>query len=296
MLPELKPQPLRYVLTVIDEGGFRNAARKLHRTQPALSMAVRDLEEKLGQRLFEKSNKGTLTPFGEYCVPRFRDLLNQHDRLAQDLLAQAEGRAGRVNLATVPSVASRLMPEFLATFIAQHPGLDINLHDENAEFVCRMVATGEVDLGISSLWGPDERLAYTHLFEDNVGVVCRQDHWLAARKTLSWQDLGGERFISNGTSRLLENSAAASLLDNQAFYISNMISLIAMLEAGGGITTLPRLAFPENSQYLKFIPLHDPHLVRGIGVIKATDRSPSPASSALESMILERLQGWTIDH
>lgn len=291
MFPELKPQPLRYVLAVIDESGFRSAARQLHRTQPALSMAVRDLEAKLGRALFEKGNKGTLTPFGEYCVPRFRDLLNQHDRLAQDLVAHAEGRAGRVTLATVPSVASRLMPEFLAAFIAEHPGLDISLHDENAEFVCRMVATGEVDLGISSLWGPDERLEYQHLFEDSVGVVCHRDHPLAARETLGWRDLVGERFISNGTSRLLENSAAASLLDNQAFYISNMISLIAMLEAGAGITTLPRLAFPENSPSLRFIPLRDPHLVRGIGVITASGRSLSPAGEALKALILDRLTG-----
>lgn len=286
---ELKMQPLRYALAVWEEGSFHGAARQLHRSQPALSMAIRDLEERLGQPLFEKSHKGQLTPYGDYCLPRFRELIKQHDRLARDLQQVALGQQGRVTLATVPSVASRLMPEFLAAFIAQYPNININLHDENAEFVCRMVASGEVDLGISSVWAHDERLEYTHLFEDNVGVVLHRDHRLASRQNLQWQELKKERFIANGTSRLLHNTAAASLVDNNDFYISNMISLIAMLEAGSGITTLPRLAFPLDNRKLCFIPLSEPRLVRRISIIKQANRSLSPSAQALEQVILKRL-------
>lgn len=290
MALELKRQPLRYVLAVVEEGSFHGAAKQLHRSQPALSMAIRDLEERLGQPLFEKSQKGQLTPYGEYCLPRFRELIKQHDRLATDLQHVALGQQGRVTLATVPSVASRLMPEFLAAFIAEYPHININLHDENAEFVCRMVANGEVDLGISSVWAPDEHLSYTHLFEDNIGVVLHRDHPLANRESLQWQELEEERFIANGTSRLLEKTAAASLVDNNDFYISNMISLIAMLEAGSGITTLPRLAFPVDNQKLRFVPLSEPKLVRQIGIIKLANRSLSPSAQALEEVILKRLK------
>lgn len=291
MALELKIQPLRYVLAVWEEGSFHGAARQLHRSQPALSMAIRDLEERLGQPLFEKSQKGQLTPYGEYCLPRFRELIKQHDRLANELQHLAKGKEGRVTLATVPSVASRLMPEFLASFIAEYPSININLHDENAEFVCRMVANGEVDLGISSLWAQDDHLSYTHLFEDSIGVVLHRDHPLAFRNSLQWQELKNERFIANGTSRLLKNTAAASLVDNNDFYISNMISLLAMLEAGSGITTLPRLAFPIDNQKLCFVPLREPMLVRRIGIIKLANRSLSPSAQALEQAILRQLTG-----
>ncbi|MCL7945496.1 LysR family transcriptional regulator [Marinobacter sp. ATCH36] len=289
MALELKIQPLRYVLAVSEEGSFHSASRLLHRSQPALSMAIRDLEERLGQPLFEKSQKGQLTPFGEYCLPRFRELIKQHDRLANELQYVAQGQQGRVALATVPSIASRLMPEFLAAFIAEYPNININLHDENAEFVCRMVANGEVDLGISSVWAQDEHLSYTHLFEDNIGVVLHRDHRLANRESLQWQELKEERFITNGTSRLLKNTAAATLVDNNDFYISNMISLLAMLEAGSGITTLPRLAFPVDNHKLCFVPLNEPKLIRQIGIIKLANRSLSPSAQALERVILKRL-------
>lgn len=291
---ELKIQPLRYVLAVREEGSFHGAALKLHRSQPALSMAIRDLEEKLGQPLFEKTHKGQLTPFGEYCLPRFRELINQHDRLANELEHMAKGHQGRVTLATVPSVASRLMPEFLAAFVAEYPDININLHDENAEFVCRLVANGEVDLGISSMWVQDASLEFSPLFEDNVGVVMRKDHPLAGRQSLKWQELTDERFIANGTSRLLKGTPAAILVDNNDFFISNMISLLAMLEAGSGITTLPRLAFPVGNDKLCFIPLSEPKLVRQIGIIKQASRSLSPSAQALEKMIHGRLAGMAI--
>lgn len=294
MTIELKIQPLRYVMAVWEEGSFHGAALKLHRSQPALSMAIRDLEERLGQPLFEKAHKGQLTPFGEYCLPRFRELVTQHDRLANELQHLAEGHQGRVTLATVPSVAGRLMPEFLAAFVAEYPEININLHDENAEFVCRLVASGEVDLGISSMWVHDESLAFSPLFEDNVGVVMRKDHPLARHNSLKWQELTEERFIANGTSRLLKHTPAASLVDNNDFFISNMISLLAMLEAGSGITTLPRLAFPVGNDKLCFIPLSEPKLVRQIGIIKQASRSLSPSAQALEKMIHARLAGMAI--
>ncbi|TKV69342.1 LysR family transcriptional regulator [Marinobacter panjinensis] len=294
MALELKIQQLRYVLAVWEEGSFHGAARQLHRSQPALSMAIRDLEERLGQPLFEKNQKGQLTPYGEYCLPRFRELIKQHDRLASDLQHAAEGQQGRVTLATVPSVASRLMPEVLAAFIAEYPHININLHDENAEFVCRMVANGEVDLGISSVWAQDEHLSYTHLFEDNIGVVLHRDHRLANRESLQWQELKNERCIANGTSRLLKHTAAAGLVNNNDFYISNMISLLAMLEAGSGITTLPRLAFPVDNLKLRFVPLSEPKLVRRIGIIKLANRSLSPSAQVLERLIMKRLAGSAI--
>lgn len=290
MLPDLKIQQLRYVIAVVEEGGFNAAAKRMHRTQPALSMAVRELEHRLGHDLFERGSKNRLTPFGEYCVPRFRDLMGQHDRMAKEVINHAEGQQGHIHIATVPSVASRIMPSFLAEFIERFPGLNISLHDENAHYVCQMVAHGEVDLGITSLWHSDEELEYTHLFEDKIGVVCHRNHPLSSQETLDWQSLQGEKLIRNGTSRLLINTTASELVENSAFYISNMISLIAMLEAGAGITTLPRLAFPEHSADLRFIPLHEPDVVRRIGLIKAANRTLAPAAQAMQAFILEKLR------
>lgn len=289
MLPELKIQPLRCVLAIVDEGGFHAAARQLHRTQPAVSMAVRELEQRLGEPLFEKGGKAALTPFGRYCLPRFRELITRHDRLSRELWAQVQKQAGHVDMAAVPSVASRLMPRLLSDFIQRYPDLRVSLQDGSADFVRRLVAGGEVELGLTSLWQQDDELAFTALMRDSVGVVCRDDHPLAECSELGWAALQGQVLIRNGTSRLLEGTAAEPLLAESAFDISNMISLTAMLVAGIGITTLPRLAFPEEYERLRFIPLVDPMVERELGLLRPAKRSLSPAAQAMAAFVVEAL-------
>jgi len=290
MLPELKPQPLRCVLAIADYGGFHAAAKHLHRSQPAVSMAVRDLEARLGQALFDKhGGKAALTPYGQWCLPRFRELVAQHDRVSRDALAMARHQAGRVDIATVPSVASRLMPDLLARFVIDYPGIEINLQDGHSELVCQKVLSGDVELGITSLWQAEEGLDFLALLHDDIGVVCRDDHPLAGQESLHWHELIGQPLIRNGTSRLLAGSPAAGLLEHSALSISNMISLTAMLEAGIGITTLPRLAFPEEHLRLRFVPLAAPHLERRIGLIRRARVSLSPAAAAMQRHVMNRL-------
>ncbi|MCW4149788.1 LysR family transcriptional regulator [Halomonas sp. 18H] len=289
MLPELKIQPLRYVLAIVDEGGFHAAARQLHRTQPAISMAVRELERQLGEPLFEKGGKAALTPFGTYCLPRFRELITQHDRLSRELAAQVHQQAGHVDMAAVPSVASRLMPHLLNDFTQRHPALRVSLQDGNADFVRQLVVSGDVELGLTSLWQSEAELSFTPLMRDTVGVVCRDDHVLASRRQVNWEALQGQVLIRNGTSRLLEGTVAEPLLQQSAFDISNMISLTAMLVAGIGVTTLPRLAFAEEYERLRFIPLANPRVEREIGLLRMSQRSLSPAAKAMESFIIEEL-------
>ena len=290
MLPELKLQPLRCVLAIIDQGGFHAAAKHLHRSQPAVSMAVGELESRLGQALFEKgSGKAQLTPFGQWCEPRFRELVAHHDRLSRGVLAMASHQAGRVDIAAVPSVASRLMPAILASFVVDYPGIEISLHDGNSDLVRRMVIKGEVEIGITSLWQAEEGLDFMPLLHDAVGVVCRDDHPLARRDRLHWRELSGHALIRNGTSRLLEGSPAAGLLAHSTLYVSNMISLTAMLEAGIGLTTLPHLAFQEEHSRLRFIALAEPLLERQIGLLCRSQVSLSPAASAMRHHVRAHL-------
>ncbi|MGO2132569.1 MAG: LysR substrate-binding domain-containing protein [Halomonas sp.] len=290
MLPELKITPLRYVLAVVDQGGFHAAARQVHRTQPALSMAIRELESRLGEALFERGNQATLTPFGEYCVPRFRELITQHDRLSRELVAQVAREAGHLDMAAVPSVASRLMPRLLADFVAHYPGIRVSLHDGNADYVREQVLAGEVDLGLTSLWEGDAALGFTPLMRDALGVVCRDDHPFAGRQSVHWKELMQESLIGNGTSRLLQGTDAAALLEHHTFYISNMISLTAMLVAGLGVTTLPKLAFPEEYERLRFIPLSEPRVEREIGLLQLAGRSLSPGARAMAEFVRQALE------
>ncbi len=293
MLPEFKIAQLRHFVWVAELKGFHAAAEKACRTQPAISLSIRDLESKLGAALFEKRNAKTtmtqLTPFGCQFLPKAKDLIAHHDRVSLDMALMREHKSGHLRIASVPSIACRMLPEVLASFVANVPDLHISFYDDNSEAVLRMVENQQVDLGIASLWQEEEHTdkSFIPIWEDRIGVVCRHDHPLADAKELHWKELRKQRLINNGTSRLLEDSEAAPLLGDSQFYISNMLSLIAMLEAGIGITTLPWFAFPKDNTNLRFIPLQTPTVVRHIGIVQLNGKSLSPAAQALADFIIE---------
>ncbi|MHC6225196.1 LysR family transcriptional regulator [Pseudomonas sp. X10] len=291
MLPELKIAQLRYFVLVADLKSFHGAARQAYRTQPAISLAVRELEQKLGQALIEKGGgRVELTPFGEHCLPLFRGLIEHHDRIAREATLLAQHEIGQVSIATVPSVASRLLPGPLGRFVADHPNVQVSIQDGTADSVQQLLAQGQVDFGISSMWMADEQIEFVPILHDQMGVVCRADHPLVhADGALHWSQLQGLPMIRNGTSRLLEGTDAECLLEHSRLFVSNMISLIAMLEEGVGISTLPYLAFPLENEKLTFLPLAEPKVERQIGMLTRKGRSLSPAAQALMGFLTAQL-------
>lgn len=290
MLPDLKIVQLRHFVWVHELQGFHAAAEKAHRTQPAISLSIRDLEGKLGQALFERRNaraaRPELTPFGLQFMTYAKELIAHHDRVIKDMSLIAQHKSGHLRIASVPSIASRLLPDILTRFIGDATDLHVSLFDDSSEVVLAMVENQQVDFGIASLWEAESDIRFIPIWEDSIGVVCRSDHRLADEVELSWQQLRGERLIANGTSRLLAGTEAEELVADAQFYMSNIISLLAMLEAGMGITTLPRFAFPPEHSQLRFIPLNDPLVSRAIGIVCLANRSLPVAAQALLEFIL----------
>lgn len=298
MVADLKTTQLRHFVWVAELKGFHAAAEKAHRTQPAISLSVRDLESKLGQVLFEKRNskstRAELTPFGLYFLPKAKELIEHHDRVAADMQLLAKYQSGHLRLASVPSIASRVLPEILQSFTADHPSLHISFFDDNSDGVLQMVENQKVDFAISHL-AEEQRHSdklFIPLWRDQIGVVCLRDHPLAGEKDLHWQQLEPYKMIGNGTSQLLAGSDVAPLIEESQFYISNMISLVAMLQAGLGITTLPWYAFPQDNTKLTFVPLKQPHIERSIGIVMLNNKSLTPPAQALVDFIVSKHQSF----
>ncbi|MDV2116866.1 LysR family transcriptional regulator [Alcaligenes faecalis] len=294
MLPEFRIAQLRHFVWVAELKRFHAAADKARRTQPAISLSIRDLENKLGELLFEKRNtktaKAELTPFGKHFLSKAKELIAHHDRVSHEMMLMAKYKTGHLRLASVPSIASQVLPALLERFLEQAPELHVSFFDDSSDAVLKMVEMQQVDFGICHLFHEHEHYdkVFTQIWEDQIGVVCPVNHPLAKKETLHWKELCQHRLIANGTSRLLEDSEARPLLELSQFYVSNMISLIAMLEAGFAVTTLPRYAFPRESQTLRFIPLSTPTVVRRIGIVTLREKSLSPAAQAMVDFILQQ--------
>ncbi|MCV6590327.1 MAG: LysR substrate-binding domain-containing protein [Marinobacterium sp.] len=293
----LKLQQLYHFALVAQEKGFRNAASRANRSQAAISSSIRELENSLGQALFEHGNKARLTPFGRASLPRIEALLHQAEQLENDLLALARGENGRIRIASIPSVASRLLPAVLAEFSAHYPDVEVELEDDTAERVEARLRQGDVDIALGHQVEQCSELSFKPLCCDPIGIVCCQLHPLARLgRPLHWRDLARHNLIYNGTVRLLGNTPLHELMQNARYRVSNMMSLYSMLEHGIGVTTLPRLATSAAHPALVWLPLKSPKLERTIGIQQRADRTLSPPAQTFYALCCEQLGQEGFDH
>ncbi|EDL53632.1 LysR substrate-binding domain-containing protein [Vibrio mediterranei] len=287
----IKLQQLRHFVMVVEEGGFRAASNRANRSQAALSTSIKELEKNLGQALFESGNKSKLTPFGEICLPKVIQFLNVYSALDNDLRAAAAGQQGRVRIASVPSVAAKLIPSVLGAFCEQFPNVEVSLIDDNAAGVEARLLSGEVDLALgNSSHLEDGAIEFTPLISDPIGVVCLKDNPIASQSEgIEWQTLLQQPFIRNGTCKLLDPTPARALSEQALYSVENITSLFSVLELGIGITTLPKLAFPTNETRLVWLPLIDPPLQRQIGIFRLTERTISPQAQAFHDLCVTYL-------
>lgn len=291
----MKLQQLRHFLFIVEEGGFRAAANRANRSQAAISASIKELEKTLEQRLFEVGNKAVLTPFGESCVPKIQQFLSIYQGLEDDLQAIASGEKGKIRIASVPSLVTRLLPSVLVAYSKKHPDIEIVLIDDNAVGVANRLLTGEVDLALGNCTSINQNdIDFTPLISDPVGVVCLKTNELNSdfdqSQGLKWQQLMTQPFIYNGTCRLLENTPAEALNRKARYTVENITSLFSLLRNDLGITTLPKLAFPSNEPELVWINLLDPSLNRQIGIFKLANKTISPPAQAFYELCVAYVQ------
>ncbi|AMN66991.1 LysR family transcriptional regulator [Psychrobacter sp. P11G5] len=296
----MKLQQLRHFLFVVEEGGFRAAADRANRSQAALSASIKELEKTLGQRLFESGNKATLTSFGETCLPKIEQFLTIYKALEDDLKASASGDKGKIRIASVPSLVTKLLPSVLVEYSKKYPDIEIVLIDDNSVGVANRLLAGEVDLALGNCTSMDQAdIDFTPLISDPIGVVCLKSNSLnqlnsqlknQRKKGLKWQQLITQPFIYNGTCRLLENTPAEVLNRNARYTVENITSLFSLLRNDLGITTLPKLAFPSNEPELVWIDLLEPSLDRQIGIFKLANKTISPSAQAFYELCIKYVQ------
>ena len=272
----LRLEALRVFVEVAEHGNIKDASDKLLRTTSALSMTLKQIEDRLGCPLFETDRKSSLTEMGRFLYEQAVVLVRDFDRAMERIEAQAKGRSGRLRIASVPSVATLVLPAFLGGFLAQRPDLEIDLVDTDSTDVRRLVEAGQVDLGVAGLAPDTPGIGWEPVFRDPFRLVCRADSPLAGfGAPLGWEDIAGP-LILNEAARGLTAPGFQRLAGAARFSVRNVASLLAMVQAGMGVTLLPALATTALPAGLVARALQDPACVRSVGLCWREGRVPSP--------------------
>jgi DNA-binding transcriptional LysR family regulator len=187
---------LRYVVAAADHSSFRRAAAVLNITQPTLSKRIRELEDRLGILLFERSNGGAqLTALGEDFVESARRVLAELELMENRARAGKRGEAGRLEIGFYTSLSTGTLRDTIFTFAEQHAQVDVNLTEDARATLIPLLDRGVIDIVV--VLGEPNNTDYAHmsLWSERIMVAFPKAHPLAARDFVYWTDLKTERFL-----------------------------------------------------------------------------------------------------
>lgn len=239
---------LRLYLNILDSGNITAGAVRSHLSLAAASARIRAMESSLGVDFLVRGRRGvTPTAAGKALAQHARLLLQQADRLQQDLAEYAQGVKGQVRMLCNTTAMSEYLPELLADFLLNHPNLDIDLQELPSARITHALRQGAADLGIVSDAVDSSDLQTRPFRDDPLLLIMAPDHPLARLGALSFSDTLAHDYVG-----LNSNSALAIYLEEQALHIGSRLQIriradgfdgaMRMVARGAGLAIVPQAA------------------------------------------------------
>lgn len=254
----IKLETLRTFCIVAQTGNLAEAADRLGRTQSAVSMTLKQLEEHLGRKLFQGERKAQLSTLGEVVFEQALQQVRAYDETIQGIEAAAQSRHGQIRIASVPSVAAVVFPAVTEHMARQYPGLKIELRDTHTAQVLDALLSGRADIGIASGHHPLNGIEAVPLFRDPFGLVASTKHPLAkVAQAPRLQEVVTPKFVKNALCDLIQTPAFLSEIGKSDVTFQNTLSLIAMVQTGDWVTILPQTVTRFLPETVVFRPIAD---------------------------------------
>jgi DNA-binding transcriptional LysR family regulator len=237
---------LQVFLAVAQERSFSRAAEKLYRTQPAVSIAVRKLEDSLGQPLVVRGARQVkLTDAGDLLKDYAERLLNLRDELVKGLEGLKGLDIGQLSLGANESAIHALLP-FLAKYHQAYPGVRIAVQRVYSRDIPREILNYHLDLGAVSYVPHDPKLQAVEIMRDELTLVVPPNHRLAKKKEVDLSELGSEPFVAHIVdspfrSGVIQMFARHSVPLHMDFELPTIESIKRFVEMGMGVAIVPRM-------------------------------------------------------
>jgi DNA-binding transcriptional LysR family regulator len=188
---------VRSLIAVADAGSITDAADQIHVSQSALSRRLQQLETDLGAQLLVRSRHGIeCTDLGRQVLEAGRAIVARYDAVRRSIADQQNLERGIVRIGGGATVTSFMLPGAIAGFQSRYPGIHFYVKEAGSSEIAAAVVGGDLELGILTLPLADRDLETEVLTSDEIVLVARSDHPLAARETLEVGDLEGLPFVA----------------------------------------------------------------------------------------------------
>ncbi|MTI02045.1 LysR family transcriptional regulator [Roseibium sp. RKSG952] len=289
----IKIEMLRCFCTVAQTGNIAEAAERLGRTQSAISMSLKQLEQHIGKPLFEGERKNRLTVLGEEVFKLALKQVRQFEHTINSIGEAANSEQGLVRIVSVPSVGALIFPAVLDILAARFPKLKVEIRDTDTQRVLDALAEGEADIGIASGHHPINGVEAIPLFEDRFGLVCAADHPLITQTAPpTIEDVVAAPFVRNALSDNIQTQAFVSAMEGAAIILHNTHSLIALVKTGKWVTILPQTVSRFMPETIAFRSVSDLPDKRQVYLYVHNRTRFREQTDACKSFILECIDDW----
>ena len=287
----IPPQMLAHLasfVAVAELLNFRQAARTLGRSQPAITAQINQLEEELQTKLFHRSTRQVrLTPEGNALVARARKLLADAARLVDEARGDQGASERRLAVSFSPTLAVSLVPYILVQVSRETPRLRLLLREDLGAEMFAAIQTGTVDFGVGPYIRVPSGLDFRPILEQELFLIFKDTHPIAATAEPCVRDLEALDILCSS-----RGSSARDVLDRAAMAEGFVVrpryealqypTLFALASAGLGVTIMPKVD-PRILDALSLVarPLSDRRLTRTIGIISRRSEGLPPDADAI---------------
>ena len=280
---------LRYFVALAEQLNFTAAADKVHVTQSTLSHQIRQLEDELGCRLFDReSSKVALTQTGEAFLERARIALREVDEGVWSVRMAAEEMSGVVRVRTTHTFNMHIIPTCMAIFLERHPSVRVDVMEMPGDDIAASLANGTIDIGVTYKPHHHVTLRFEALYTEEMLLAVGAKHPFARRRFVRMSELHLQKVV------LLPRPFSTRTLLDECFMMANatpvvvaeMNAIAPMMELVSATDIAAIVSeHATGRDDVRMIPLESPTPTRAPGLLWRGDASRSPAVRAFAAII-----------
>ena len=241
---------LQYLIAVAETGHFGKAAKRCFVSQPTLSSQIIKLEDHLGVKVFERTNRSVnITPVGEKIIDHARKSIEQAEAIDQIARAHRDPLAGILRVGAIPTLSPYLTPLILAPLIKNYPQLELVLTEETTSNLEDRLRNHDIDVALLATPLKEEGLAEKQLFDEPFWLIHPKGHDLYTKEEITRADLADLDILLLSEMHCLSNQVmkVCRLKERRegimeslgAFTLETLVQLVS---AGYGCTLVPALS------------------------------------------------------
>lgn len=298
----LHSRVLRYIDEVARSGSIRGAGERLNVAASAINKHVLQLEEMIGEPLFERLPRGLrLTPAGEILVAHVRRTIKEYSQVEAEIRDLKALQSGEVIIATMNGLAGGIVPKAAANFCARHPRLKISIRVMFIHDIVQAVVDGEADLGLAFNLPPTPQLETLWKMDTRLGAVVSPEHPLVGLDSLPLAHCEPYPLIFADKSMLIHGIVAdafanAGLTVEPAFLTNSIEAMKCLAAAGDGIAFLSKFDIAEEQRngVLTYLQIRDRTFGKNVlSLVQREKRSHGLATSMFAEEIMRALRATT---